>query len=67
MTPTLTARDRLYLVVSVLMVLLGFGMLLRLRLAWDMVMGWIVALGFIGVGAYRLRVAWKALRKLRSG
>jgi len=59
--PSLTFRDKLYLVVSVLMVFLGFLMLLRLRLAWNMVVGWAVALGFIGVGIFRLRVAWKAL------
>jgi len=50
----------LYLVVSVLMILLGLVMLLRLRFAWNMALAWGIALGFIGVGAYRLWVAWKA-------
>lgn len=61
--PPLTFRDKLYLVVSVLMVFLGFLMLMRLRLAWNMSLAWLMALGLIGVGAHRLRVAWKALKK----
>ncbi len=63
MRPALTARDRFYLVTSALMVLMGLTMVFRIKLAWNMSLAWFVALGFIGVGAYRLWVAWKALRK----
>lgn len=63
MKPALTFRDRLYLAVSVLMVLLGLVMLLKLPFAWNMALAWLMALGFIGVGIYRLRVAWKALNQ----
>jgi len=61
--PPLTFRDKLYLVVSVLMVFLGLTMLLKLPFAWNMALAWLMALGLIGVGAHRLRVAWKALKK----
>ena len=62
MTPLpLTFRDKLYLFVSVLMIILGLVMLVRLRFSWNMVVGWAVALGFVGVGGYRLRIACKAL------
>ncbi len=63
MTPPLTPRDRLYLVVSILMVGIGIVMLFRLRPAWNMILAWVVALGFVGVGIHRLWTFRNALRK----
>jgi len=63
MTPALTPRDRLYLVVSIAMILLGMVMFFRLKLAWNMALAWLVAFGFVGVGVHRLWIAWNALRK----
>ena len=63
MTPSLTFRDRLYLVVSIAMILSGLAMFFRLKPAWNMALAWVVAAGFVGVGVYRLWVAWKVLSK----
>jgi hypothetical protein len=63
MTPPLTPRDRLYLVVSVAMILSGLAMFFRLKPSWNMALAWVVAAGFVGVGVHRLWIAWKAMSK----